>query len=80
MNSVTESFFSFSTAVFNTTSDITKGEPPGNCGGSPGKPCEWPLLWTIIAAFASTLVFCVVQAILYIVDDPGKAESKKVEI
>lgn len=76
MTSLLETIFIFSTARLNT-SGIDKTEPL-TCG-SPGKPCEWPLLWTLFAAFFSSLVFCFVQVVLYFVNDPGKAESKKVE-
>ena len=83
MTSMPVSFIASSTSFLNT-SDVTKGALQLKIGeipscGSPGKPCEWPLFWTLFAAFASTLVFCVVQFVLYIVNDPGKAESKKVE-
>ena len=46
-----------------------------NNGGQP-IPCEWPLQWTLIAAFGSVTVFCIIQVALYYIDDPGSKKQK----
>lgn len=68
--------------LFSTPYPNISSKAPLPCGlNSHGeqKACEWPFYWTLIAAFASALVFSVVQVILLFVNDPG-IKKKKVKL
>ena len=48
-------------------SSVEIKSPP--CGLT--EPCEWPLQWTLLAAFGSVTTFCIIQVALYFINDPG---------